>query len=150
VRRLRSNLYFGPSVHPTDLPRLHRVGISAILSLQESGRDLTAAAMERMRAACAPRIAFHNVGIPDYDPRALITHLADALDLLTAAQANGGVVYVHCSEGINRAPSVALAHLVRVERLAVDDALREIRHADPGVRPYPELLAFLRNDSEAL
>ena len=145
MRRLRAQLHFGPSVHAADVPRLRRAGITAVLSLQQSGIDLPRAAMERMRAACEPRIVFRNVGIHDYDPDAVITALPAALDVLHALIGAGRVVYLHCSEGINRAPSVALAYLVRHESLAVDQALAELRSCDPGARPYAAVIEWLRD-----
>jgi protein-tyrosine phosphatase len=144
VVRVRPGLFVGPSVHPSDLPRLHRAGITAILSLQEPERDLPAAAIERMRQSCQPRIELHNVAVPDYDPRALIDRLASALHVLHNLLARKRIVYVHCSEGVNRAPSVALAHLVRHEGLDVDAAVAELQRAYPGARPYGELVEWLR------
>src|SRR5574341_1861622 len=136
VRRLRPYLYFGPSVYPPDLPRLRQAGITAVLSLQQAGVDLPQAAVDRMRAACAPTIAFENVGIHDYDPEAVIAALPGVLHRLAHLLAHGSVVYVHCSEGINRAPSVVLAYLVRHEGLAVTDALNDLRCSDAGARQY--------------
>jgi len=144
MRRLRGHLHFGPSVHPADLGRLRRAGITAVLSLQQPGVDLPHAAIERMRAACAPRVVFHNVGIHDYDPAAVIAALPRVLPVLDGLIADGRTVYLHCSEGINRAPSVALAYLVRAEGLGVDAALADLRKADPGVRPYAAVIDWLR------
>jgi len=144
MRRIRANLLIGPSVHPTDLPRLRGAGVNAILSLQEADRDLPAAVIERMRAACEPAILFRNVGIPDYDPQGLISRLPAALEALQSLHGEGRVVYLHCTEGINRAPSVALAYLVVAERLDVDSALVVIRSEDPFAVPYPYLVDWLR------
>jgi predicted protein tyrosine phosphatase len=145
MRRLRGHLHFGASVHPADLGRLRRAGITAVLSLQQPGVDLPHAAVERMRAACEPRVAFHNVGIHDYDPAAVIAALPRALSVLDGLIASGRTVYLHCSEGINRAPSVALAYLVRAEGLAVDAALADLHTADPGARPYAAVIDWLRH-----
>jgi len=145
MRRLRPHLYIGPSVHPSDLPRLQRVRITAVLSLQQAGVDLPLAAVERMRVACEPRIAFHNVGIHDYDPAAVIAALPDALISLHGFISGGRIVYLHCSEGINRAPSVALAYLVRHEGLAIDAALADLRRCDAGARPYAAVIEWLRH-----
>jgi len=144
MRRLRPQLYVGPSVHPGDLPRLRRTGITAVLSLQHLGADLPHAAAERMRAACEPAIVFCHVGIHDYDPQAVIAALPLALPLLHQLLVDGHTVYSHCTEGINRAPSVALAYLVRYEGLDVEAALADLRRCDPGARPYPPLLDWLR------
>jgi protein-tyrosine phosphatase len=145
VRQLRPQLYFGPSVHPVDLPRLHGAGITAVLSLQQPDVDLPHAALERMRAACEPRIVFRNVGIHDYDPDAVIAALPVALPSLHELIGGGHTVYVHCTEGINRAPSVALAYVVRYEGLDVDGALAELQRCDAGARPYATLVNWLRN-----
>ena len=144
MRRLRPHLYLGASVHPADVPRLQRKGITAVLSLQQAGVDLPHAAMERMRVACEPRIAFRNVGIHDYDPDAVIAALPATLASLSALIDAGRIVYVHCSEGINRAPSVALAYLVRCERLDINAALVDLRHCDPGAQPYAAVIEWLR------
>ncbi len=144
MRRIRANLLIGPSVHPTDLPRLRRAGVNAILSLQEGGRDLPTAAIDRMQAACEPVVAFRNVGIPDYDPEGMIRLLPVALETLRGLHADGRVVYLHCTEGINRAPSIALAYLVAAERLEVEVALAEIRAADPIAVPYEQFIDWLR------
>ena len=127
-----------------DVPRLRRAGITAVLSLQQPDVDLPRAAMDRMRAACEPRIVFHNVGIHDYDPDAVVAALPGVLRLLQGLIADGQVVYLHCSEGINRAPSVALAYLVHYESLDVDAALAEVQRSDPGVRPYAVVIDWLR------
>jgi protein-tyrosine phosphatase len=145
VRQLRPHLHFGASVHPADVPRLRRVGITAVLSLQQAGVDLPQVAIERMRAACEPGIVFRNISIHDYDPEAVIAALPRALSLLRTLLAEGRVVYLHCSEGINRAPSVALAYLVRHEQVDVDVALAHLRACDPGARPYAAVIDWLRN-----
>jgi protein-tyrosine phosphatase len=145
MRQLRPHLHFGPSVHPADVGRLRRAGITAVLSLQQAGVDLPRAAMERMRTTCEPQIIFHNVGIHDYDPDAVIERLPVVLAVLHALIADGRVVYLHCSEGINRAPSVALAYLVRHEGLDVDEALGAVRACDAGARPYDAVINWLRD-----
>lgn len=144
MRRVRANLLIGPSVHPADLPRLRRAGVTAILSLQEPERDLPKVVIERMRSACEPGVAFRNVGIPDYDPEALTRMLLPALKALRELHADGRIVYVHCTEGINRAPSVALAYLVAAEALDVESALAVIRSADPLAMPYARFVEWLR------
>jgi predicted protein tyrosine phosphatase len=144
VRRLRPYLYVGPSVHPADVPRLRRAGITAVLSLQQAGVDLPRAAIDRMQAACEPHISFRNVGIHDYDPEAVIAATPQALATLEELHGAARVVYLHCTEGINRAPSIALAYLVTRENLDVEAALAALRGCDPGARPYAQLVEWLR------
>ncbi len=145
MRRLLPNLFIGPSVHPLDLPRLCGAGITAVLSLQQPGTDLSPAAIERMRAACARHaIGFDNIGVHDYDPEAIIAALPTVLARLSTLIDNAHVVYLHCTEGINRAPSVALAYLVHHRQQSVDKAVAEVARCDPGARPYAPLIAWLR------
>ncbi|HXQ20023.1 MAG TPA: dual specificity protein phosphatase family protein [Candidatus Acidoferrales bacterium] len=148
MRQLRPQLYLGASVHPPDVSRLQRAGITAVLSLQQPDVDLPRATIERMRAACEPHIQFRNVGIHDYDPGAVIEALPAVLPSLHQLIAGGRTVYLHCTEGINRAPSVGLAYLVRYENRDVDGALADLRRCDPGARPYAELIDWLRNGSD--
>jgi protein-tyrosine phosphatase len=115
-----------------------------VLSLQQPGIDLPHAAVERMRAACEPQLVFCNVGIHDYDPHAVIESLPVVLPVLHTLIGAGRVVYLHCSEGINRAPSVALAYLVRHEGLDIDAALAQLRRCDAGARPYTAVIDSLR------
>lgn len=145
MRCLRPYLYVGPSVHPADLPRLRRAGITAVLSLQQAGVDLPLAAIDRMRAACEPQIIFRNVGIHDYDPEAVIIAAPEALATLDELRRADRIVYLHCTEGINRAPSIALAYLVTREALDVEAALAVLRGCDPGARPYARLVEWLRD-----
>ena len=46
----------------------------------------------------------------------------------------GHQVYVHCTLGINRAPTVVLAYLTVIEGMSVENAIRQIRK----VRPYAD------------
>ena len=144
MRRIRPTLFVGPAVHTQDLTALKRAGVTAVLSLQEPVRDLPPAAIERMRLACGDEVAYRNVAVRDYDPHDLIRRLPAVLEVLVELQGAGHVVYVHCCEGLNRAPSVALAYLVRVENLPVDDALAHLRRVDPMGRPYLEFVDWLR------
>jgi len=139
----------GPGIWVPDIARLRRAGITAILSLQEPGSDILPAAQDAIRLACAtpPPIAYRNVGIRDYDPRDLIDKLPAALEALRGLEAEGHRTYVHCCEGVNRAPSVALGFLVLAAARSVAQGLAELRAAHPDARPYEEFVAWLRERS---
>ena len=147
MRRIAATLLVGPGISPADVPRLRLHGVSGVLSLQEAGVDLPLAAIERLRAACAPSIAYRNVSIRDYDPVDLIDKVGAGLAALAELHAEGRVVYLHCCEGVNRAPSLALGYLVLTEGLPLDEALAHLRAAHPASRPYPAFLDWLRERS---
>jgi len=146
VRAILPDLLVGPAIAPADVARLRRAGVTGVLSLQEPGADILATAMARIRAACAapPAIAWRNVAIRDYDPDDLIARLPDALAALAELRAGGGVVYLHCCEGVNRAPSIALAHLVLERAMPLDDALAALAAAHAQARPYREFVRWMR------
>jgi len=146
MKSIRPYLLVGPGVLASDVPQLRRAGITAVLSLQEPGVDLLASAVEQMRSACEPGIAFRNVAVRDYDPYAVIEALPEVLGDLRSLVAGGHTVYVHCSEGINRSPSVALSYLVRHENLSVTEARAVVARAHPSARPYEALLEWLNGE----
>ena len=45
------------------------------------------------------------------------------------------VVYVHCKSGVNRAPSLAMALLISLDRATFVEALAAVRAARPSCRP---------------
>ena len=50
-------------------------------------------------------------------------------------RAAGRTVYVHCSIGINRSPTVVIAWLVRHGGLSLDEAWQLVRERRPQVMP---------------
>ena len=135
----------GAGIGPEDVPRLRRGGVTGILSLQQTGPDIRPEAVERIRRACAssPAIAHRNVPIRDYDPHDLIARLPEALAAVRELSGSDRLVYVHCNEGVNRAPSVALGVLVLDRELPVAEALARVERAHPGARPYEEFVRWL-------
>ncbi len=127
---------------------LHRRGITAVLSLQTDG-DLAAMGVpghtiqEWYRRA---GIEGRRVPIEDWSAQAVITHLEDAVKALTDLLAAGHTVYLHCTAGVNRSPSVALGYLCRVRGESLGKALARLRRARPEAQPYPEVLDLLRRD----
>ena len=149
MRRIAEALLVGPGIGPQDVPRLRRAGVGGIVSLQEPDVDIRSDAIARIRAACAaePSIAWRNVAIRDYDPHDLIRRVPSVLDALRELIAQDRIVYLHCCEGVNRAPSAALAYLVLERGMAVDDALERLLAAHTGARPYAEFVAWMRSES---
>jgi hypothetical protein len=139
-------LRIGPGLVPGDLPRLRRAGVRAILSLQEPG-DIAPAAVEGIRVACAapPEVAYRRVPIRDYDPGDLVARLPAAVAELDRLLEGGRIVYLHCTEGVNRAPSVALGHAVLSLGEPCDAALARLRAAHPMARPYDLFIDWLRS-----
>jgi predicted protein tyrosine phosphatase len=55
------------------------------------------------------------------------------------------VVFVHCNQGVSRAPTFVTAYLMRAHGVAGVDALDRLRRVRPIVRPNSGFLAQLRD-----
>lgn len=145
------SLYIGsgpPS--ESDLKELWRqVRLTALFSLQTDA-DLAVRNLswEREAAWChANGIAAHRLPIEDWSAQDVIDHMNEAVEILRHLLEDGHVVYLHCSAGVNRSPSIALGYLVRVRGHSVEEALGLVQQARPGARPYPEVLDVLRGEA---
>jgi len=115
----------------------HTQGVGAVLCLQEeidlANRGLDARVL---RAAYQRQeIEFHHLPIADGDDAALRACLDPAVTLLRRLIGRGVRVYVHCSAGMNRAPTIAIAYLHCAADLSLDAAHDLMRRRRPCV-PY--------------
>lgn len=114
---------------PHDIDRLKELGITAVLNLQTDddfrylGIDWPA---QRARYF-AQHIEVLRVPIPDFDDNALREKLPGAVSQLAGLLEQGHVVYVHCSAGINRSPSVVIGYLHEVQGWSLEDAELQVR-----------------------
>lgn len=143
VAQVRPYLFFGSAPHGRkDIEELTRRGVNAVLSL-ETDDDIAEYGLDwaRLEGWYAERgVLTRRVPILDFSPEAIVAHLDEALAALAALLGDGRTVYVHCSEGISRSPTVVIAHLVRVEGLSLVQALEDIASAGSLIQPYPQAL----------
>ena len=147
VSRILPTLFIGRApATAADVAGLKRRGISAVLSLQ-TDEDLAALGLswnrleEWYRAAA---IAAHRLPIDDWSAQAMIARLDQAVQALDRLLAAGHTVYLHCTAGVNRSPSVALGYLRQVKKEPLGRALRRITRSRPQAAPYPDVLGVLR------
>jgi len=80
-------------------------------------------------------IRLHRIPIRDFDKSELVTNLAMGVrELAEALRPEQEKVYVHCTAGINRAPTLVAAYLMRVQKLSARDACDFVsmkRHCSP-------------------
>ncbi len=92
----------------------------------------------------------HRVPIRDGDPIDLTAHLPEAVRLLDELIRTRPRVYLHCSAGVGRAPSVAAAYLHWVRGWPLDRAiehLKSIRDCEPNRSSIEEATeAFAQED----
>jgi len=118
-------LWIGSYIRPEEAGLLKQMGITDIFSLQ-SDRDLVDynISQEKLLKACAlAEIALYRRPTADFDKRSLADNLPQAVeDLEKALRRQGAKVYVHCTAGINRAPTLAAAYLIKTMGWAAREA----------------------------
>ena len=116
-------------------------GITGLLSLQ-SDDDLARRGLSwsmlwqfYLRAGITPV----RIPIIDMDKRDLGRHLDTAVSALASAVSSGQRVFVHCTAGLNRSPTVIIAYLVAHRDMTLEDASAWVTTRHECV-PYPDVL----------
>jgi protein-tyrosine phosphatase len=112
-----------------DLDALKHAGVTAILNLQ-SDEDFAERALDWpawQAHSIAAGINLRREPIQDFDDEDLQRKLPDCVRTLAELVNEGHVVYVHCSAGVNRSPSVIIAYLCCVKGWCVQEAEQHVR-----------------------
>ena len=125
---------------PEDLARLVQAGVGAVLSLQTDDdlgeRGLRWTTLWQLMSARG--LLAERAPIRDFDKKDLLRGIDPALERLDALLASGRPVYLHCTAGLNRSPTVAIAHLTRTLGLA--EAHTAVMAAHVDAVPYLDVL----------
>jgi protein-tyrosine phosphatase len=134
---LPDRLWIGRFVRPEEVTLLRQMGITTVVNLQ-SDKDLETYAIsikKLLKAFDKAEIELRHVATPDFDQAALATNLGQIIAELEAALApRWAKVYLHCTAGINRGPTVAAAYLMRSRGLSAREAYEFVsarRHCSP-------------------
>ncbi len=104
------------------------LGITAIVSVQTDDDlavlGLNWPAMERFIQAQGIELA--RVPIRDFDDRSLERGLTEAAQTVHFFRSLDRPTYLHCTAGLNRSPSVAIAYLVAHQDMDLDEALDQV------------------------
>lgn len=150
LSEITDRLLVGEYPRPADAAWLgteHRV--SAVICLQDDA-DLLAKQIvckELVEAYRDAEIAWHHFPVADGDPAALAARLLEIADVLHELLEGGARVLVHCNGGYNRAPTVAIAYLVRHAGMSLAAARRHVRErraCAPYVRALESALGGFR------
>jgi len=126
--RVISRLFVGPApLADDDFQQLKALNVTAILSLQteEDGQE---GAIESQRpAAVEAGISFTNLPVTDFDRLELLWKLPNCVATVERILATGNTLYLHCTAGVNRSPTVAVAYLHKCLQWPLERALEHIR-----------------------
>lgn len=148
--RVTPALYVGPQHRANGKRALAQAGIAYILNMRsefdDAAHNLTLDAPPGSSPADA-RASYCHLPTPD-DAAPSMAHLAEGIAFIESAIDSGGKVYIHCSAGVGRAPTMAAAYLIR-RGYSIDAALDLIRSARPFITITPPQMRRLR-ELEAL
>jgi protein-tyrosine phosphatase len=122
--RIAPNLYVGGQHQRHGLKAMAARGITACVDLRREYGD-AAHGVALLRQLSLPT---------DDDHTPAMAELQQAADFIGACLAEGRGVYIHCANGVGRAPTTAAAYLVSTG-LSPQQAWATIRAARPFIRP---------------
>jgi protein-tyrosine phosphatase len=128
--RISHNLLIGSSLlDENQIGKLRSLGVTAILSLQ-SEEDVGKNGIQwEEKAALAANLTFCNLPVNDFDKADLHRQLPGCVSALDVMLKAGHVVYLHCTAGVSRSPTVAAAYLHRGLAWSLRRALAHVRKA---------------------
>lgn len=122
--QITPNMHVGGQHNARGLARLRERGVSAVISLRGELDD-------RERGVAPARYLY----LPTVDNHApTLEQLKTGVAFIQQEIEQGGSVYIHCWEGVGRAPTMAAAYLVSTG-LSPDEAWEQICRVRPFIRP---------------
>ncbi len=142
-----SKLWVGAFVQPQDAVLLEKTLITTVLSLQ-TDEDMASCGIQfekLLDAYQAAGIELRRLPVPDFDRVSLAARLPSCVaELEKALQPRQTRVYLHCTAGINRSPTVAAAYLIRSQDMSAREAY-EFIISRRDCNPYLEILEKYRD-----
>jgi len=137
--RVTEHLFVGGQHYRRGLEAMRSLGIGATLSLREESDDARS-------GVAMPR----HLWLPTPDDGApTVEQLREGVAFIREAGAAGAAVYIHCAQGVGRAPTMAAAFLI-AEGHSARAAMDSIRKVRPFITPTPIQLRRLREWADAV
>ncbi|XP_077291039.1 dual specificity phosphatase puckered isoform X2 [Arctopsyche grandis] len=117
-------LYLGNGRDAADLERLQELGATCVLNVTCSlpGPSSTGITHKRIPAS-------------DSGQQNLKQYFEEAFEFIENARKSGTRVLVHCQAGVSRSATIAIAYLMRYQRLSMVDAYKIVKSARPIISP---------------
>jgi len=136
--RVTDSIYVGPQHRINGKRTLEQAGITHMINMRSEFDDesygLTLGDGRSDNYCYLPTI--------DDDPISA-EHIERGIAFIGSAIESGGKVYIHCSAGVGRAPSMAAAFLIS-RGYSTEEALGLIRQARPFIKPTAVQMSALR------
>ena len=122
---IEGKLALGPRPSVSDLNSLKLEGITAIVDLNQNDREKREAEKIGLKYCADDRLK-----INDYFSPIEVDVLEYATNTIARLISEGHYVYLHCTAGLGRSPTIAAAYLIRLGR-SKDEAMAEVRKIRP-------------------
>ncbi len=122
---IQNKLWVGCYVQPEEVRLLHQLGITTVLSMQND-QDLEKYNIPQKRLLktyALAEIELRRIPTQDFDKSAIAANLLHCIEELENVLApRWSKVYLHCTAGINRGPTLAAAYLIKNHGLTAREA----------------------------
>ena len=138
--------------HPNnadDIDELKSAGITAVLNLQsDDDFQYLGIGWSRLHAHYfALGMEVRRVPVQDFNDDDLRNKLPQAVQTLSELLEGGHTVFVHCSAGVNRSPSVIIGYLHWVQGWNLDEAEKQVRRCR-SCSPVMEVIRLATRDRQ--
>lgn len=89
-------------------------------------------------------VKYLNIDVLDMENQNIKKHFDKCFKFIESGRRDG-IVLVHCSAGVSRAPTVCIAYLMKKLKLSLDDAMELVKDARPCTSPNPGFLLQLKD-----
>ena len=131
--QITSHLFLGSQFNKIGLKRLKALGVSAIINMRLHS-DYEEALLQGIKYLHLPT--------EDNTPPSL-EDLKTGADFADREIRLGGVVYVHCRQGLGRGPTMAIAYLIKTG-LTLVDAYKLVKKVRPFINPVQSQMEKLK------
>jgi protein-tyrosine phosphatase len=124
--RVLPTVFVGPDLRlEQDIELLRSLGVTAILSLQ-SEEDVKGHSTVILGAVIDAGLKVHKVSISDFDRADLKLKLPASVTALNDLVESGETVYVHCTAGVSRSPTVVAAYMNQCLHWSLESAVNHL------------------------
>ncbi|KAE8794009.1 Protein-tyrosine phosphatase mitochondrial 1-like protein [Hordeum vulgare] len=127
-----THVLLGAVPFPSDVPRLHALGVTAVVTLTEPYERLVPTSLYKQHE-------MENLVLPttDYLYAPSQDDLRRATAFIHGKEAGGGLTYVHCKAGRARSATLVMCYLVRYKGMTAVEAYDKVRSCRPRVSLAP-------------
>ena len=150
---IANRLWVGRYIRPEDVKLLRKMGISAVVNLQseEDFVNYSIPFNKLLKAYTQAEIELRHIPILDFNEEALAANLVQGVkEIEEALTPRWAKIYLHCTAGINRGPTLAAAYLIKAQGLSAREAYDFVaaqRHCSPSLGILEQYETSLKNMS---